>query len=191
MWLVVGLGNPGAEYAKTRHNIGFEVVDELARRGNAPAWRGKFGADLTEIQLAGARAALCKPLQFMNLSGQPVASAAGFWKVPPPRLIVVHDDLDLPFGRLKLNAGGGHGGHNGLRSIIASAIGPDFVRVRVGIGRPPAGQDPAAYVLAQFAKVEQKHVPSVTGEAADAVEAIATHGIDVAMNRFNSKKSTT
>jgi PTH1 family peptidyl-tRNA hydrolase len=188
MWLVVGLGNPGAEYARTRHNVGFETVDELARRGNAPAWRGKFGAEVTEIQLAGARTALCKPMQFMNVSGQAVASAAGFWKIPGDRVIVVHDDLDLPFGRLKLNAGGGHGGHNGLRSIIASAVGPDFLRVRVGIGRPPAGQDPAAYVLAQFTKVEQKHVPSLAGEASLAVETIAILGIEAAMNRFNSKK---
>src|SRR5262245_13192821 len=117
------------------------VVDELVRRAVAPAPRPKFGAELSEAQLSGDGVLFCKPMEFMNVSGQAVARAAQFWKVPPEETVVVHDDLDLPFGRLKLGAGGGPGGHNGLRSIIADWGTPDFCRVRMGIGRPPAGQD--------------------------------------------------
>ena len=119
MNLVVGLGNPGPEYQDNRHNLGFKVVDELLRpRARQLAPRAKFGAEIGEVTLAGARVLLCKPMEFMNLSGQAVARVAGFWKVPVAELIVVHDELDLPFGRLKLGVGGGHGGHNGVRSLL-------------------------------------------------------------------------
>lgn len=186
--MVVGLGNPGREYEGNRHNVGFLVVDELCRRAGAPPARRKFGAEITEGTLAGEKVIFCKPMEFMNVSGQAVARVAQFWKVAPDRAVVVHDDLDLPFERLKLQAGGGHGGHNGLRSIVADWGSADFLRARVGIGRPPAGQDPAAYVLADFRRDERQKLPEVVAEAADAVEAVVRAGLTVAMNRFNAKK---
>jgi PTH1 family peptidyl-tRNA hydrolase len=191
MNLVVGLGNPGPEYQDNRHNLGFKVVDELyarARRlptGSAP--RTKFGAELGEVTLAGARVLLCKPMEFMNVSGQAVARVAGFWKVPVADLIVVHDELDLPFGRLKLGVGGGHGGHNGVRSLLGDLGDAGFARVRVGVGRPAAGHDAANYLLANFSRAEAKEVPALVGLAADAVEAIVKSGVTSAMNKFNGK----
>jgi PTH1 family peptidyl-tRNA hydrolase len=190
MWLVVGLGNPGAQYQGNRHNLGFMVVDELVRRGKASPPRAKFGAELCEGELAGERVLFCKPMEFMNVSGQSVARVAGFWKVPPQQTVVAYDEIDLPFARLKLGAGGGHGGHNGVRSLIADWGTADFQRVRVGIGRPPAGHDVAGYLLSDFSRAEQKELPVLVGEAADAVEAIVKSGLSTAMNRFNAKKKT-
>jgi PTH1 family peptidyl-tRNA hydrolase len=190
MWLVVGLGNPGSEYARTRHNIGFMVVDELAARAKASAPRAKFGAEITEGTLGGERVTFCKPMEFMNVSGNAVGKAAGFWKVPLDRVLVLHDELDLPWGRMRLAAGGGPGGHNGIKSIIA-ALGPDFPRIRIGIGRPSAGGDAAAHVLSAFSRDEQKDLPFITGEAADAAQAILKEGLPAAMNRFNKKKNPT
>ena len=187
MHLVVGLGNPGAQYERNRHNLGFMVADELARRGRAAAAREKFGAEISEVTLAGARLLLCKPMEFMNVSGQAVARVAGFWKVGVPDVIVVHDELDLPFERMKLGAGGGPGGHNGVKSIISALGDPGFARVRVGIGRPAPGRDPAAYVLSDFSRAEAAVLPELVGRAADAVEAIAGDGLTTAMNRFNGK----
>lgn len=189
MHLLVGLGNPGGEYERNRHNLGFRIADELAARTRAPGWRAKFGAELTETTLAGERVLLCKPMEFMNLSGQAVARVAGFWKIPAARTIVAHDELDLPFGRLKLGAGGGHGGHNGLRSLLADLGTAEFLRVRVGIGRPPAGRDPADYLLSDFSRAEEKDLPEVVGRAADAVEDIVARGLTAAMNKFNVKSS--
>jgi len=185
--LIVGLGNPGDQYAGNRHNLGFMVADELARRGRAAAAREKFGAEISEVTLAGARLLLCKPMEFMNVSGQAVARVAGFWKVGVPDVIVVHDELDLPFERMKLGAGGGPGGHNGVKSIISALGDPGFARVRVGIGRPAPGRDPAAYVLSDFSRAEAAVLPELVGRAADAVEAIAGDGLTTAMNRFNGK----
>ncbi len=139
MHLVVGLGNPGPEYQENRHNLGFKVVDELAARARGYAPRAKFGAELGEVTLAGARVLLCKPMEFMNVSGQAVARVAGFWKVPVAELIVVHDELDLPFGRLKLGVGGGHGGHNGVRSLLAD-LGDAGLRAGAGRRGPPGGR---------------------------------------------------
>jgi PTH1 family peptidyl-tRNA hydrolase len=187
MWLVVGLGNPGREYAGNRHNIGFEVVAELAARAKAPPMREKFGAELAEGTLRGQRVLLCKPMEFMNASGQPVARVAKFWKIAPESTVVVHDDLDLPFGRLKLAAGGGHGGNNGVRSLLADLGTADFLRVRFGIGRPAPGGDAADYVLADFSRAEQKELPDLRMLAADAVEEIIASGLTSAMNRFNTK----
>ena len=187
MWLVVGLGNPGREYAGNRHNIGFEVVAELAARAKAPPMREKFGAELAEGTLRGQRVLLCKPMEFMNVSGQPVARVAKFWKIAPESTVVVHDDLDLPFGRLKLGAGGGHGGNNGVRSLLADLGTPDFLRVRFGIGRPAPGGDAARDVLADFSRAEQKDLPDLRMQAADAVEEIIASGLTAAMNRFNTK----
>src|SRR5687767_13356427 len=187
MWLVVGLGNPGNEYARTRHNLGFMVVDELAERIGAGPWKIKLGADVCEGKLGAERLLLCKPMEYMNVSGQAVGRVAGFWKVPLESIVAVHDELDLPFGQLRLAAGGGPGGHNGVRSLIAT-LGPSFNRVRVGISKPPAGHDGAAYVLGGFSKEEQKELPFIVGEAREAVEALVQTGLTAAMNRFNGKK---
>jgi PTH1 family peptidyl-tRNA hydrolase len=189
VWLVVGLGNPGSQYQGNRHNVGFMVVDELLRRGRASTPRAKFGAEINEATLAGQKALFCKPMEFMNVSGQAVARAAQFWKIAPHETVVIHDELDVPFARLKLGAGGGHGGHNGLRSIIADWGTPDFNRVRFGIGRPPAGKPGASYVLENFSRDEQSQLPDLIGEAADAVEAIVGSGLSAAMNKFNAKKN--
>ena len=186
MWLVVGLGNPGEQYASNRHNIGFQVVDELIARAAAPPLRAKLGAAVGEATLGGERILLCKPMEFMNVSGQSAARVAKFWKVPVENTVAVHDDLDLPFGRLKLGAGGGHGGNNGVRSLIAE-LGPDFRRVRFGIGRPAAGHDPADYVLHDFSRAEHKVLGDLRILAAIAVEAIITQGLTAAMNKFNTK----
>jgi PTH1 family peptidyl-tRNA hydrolase len=187
MYLVVGLGNPGREYQANRHNLGFMVVDELVTRARGSAPRAKFGAELGEIAIGGKRTLLCKPMEFMNVSGQAVARAAAFWKIPVGDTIVVYDELDIPFGSLKLAAGGGPGGHNGLRSIIADLGDPGFARVRIGIGRPAPGRDAAGYVLADFSRAEAKDLPDLVSLAAEAVEAIVTDGIAAAMNRFNGK----
>jgi len=186
MWLVVGLGNPGAEYAGNRHNVGFQVVDELAARAGSTPLRLKFGASVGEVTVGSEKILLCKPMEFMNVSGQATSRVAKFWKVAVENTVVVHDDLDLPFGRLKLGAGGGHGGNNGVRSLIAE-LGPDFRRVRVGVGRPAVGRDPADYVLTDFSRAEQKDLPDVRIQAANAVEAIIALGLTAAMNKFNSK----
>lgn len=187
MHLVVGLGNPGQEYRNNRHNLGFMVIDELAARARGGTAKAKFGAELTEIGLGNQRVLLCKPMEFMNVSGQAVARVASFWKVPVAETIVVHDELDLPFGRLKLGSGGGHGGHNGVRSLLACLSDPGFSRVRIGVGRPAAGRDPADYLLSDFSRQEAGELPEITGLAAEAVEAIVSVGLTAAMNRFNGK----
>lgn len=185
MWLLVGLGNPGPEYANTRHNVGFAVVDLIAERTGAPPARSKWGAEITETRIGGERVLLCKPMEYMNVSGQPVVRVASFWKAEPKQTVVVHDDLDLPFGRLKLGAGGGHGGNNGVRSILAEWGNADFGRVRMGIGRPAAGRDASSHVLGGFDGVERTAAGEFFGRAADAVACIVTDGLAVAMNRFN------
>jgi PTH1 family peptidyl-tRNA hydrolase len=187
MHLVVGLGNPGEQYQDNRHNLGFKVVDELRARARGPVSRAKFGAELCEVTLVGERVLLCKPMEFMNLSGQAVARVAGFWKVPAADVIVVHDELDLAFGRLKLGVGGGHGGHNGVRSMLSDLGGAEFARVRVGVGRPTAGRDPADYLLSDFSRAEDKELPALVGLAADAIEMVISKGLPAAMNRFNGK----
>jgi peptidyl-tRNA hydrolase, PTH1 family len=186
--LVVGLGNPGEQYADNRHNLGFMVADELARRGRAGAPRAKFGAEIAEATISGNRILLCKPQEYMNVSGQAVARVAGFWKVPVSDTIVVHDELDLPYERMKLGAGGGPGGHNGLKSIISALGDPGFARVRIGIGRPAPGRDPADWVLSDFSRAEAAVLPELIVRAADAVEAIIKDGLTTAMNRFNGKQ---
>src|SRR5690242_231903 len=191
MHLVVGLGNPGSQYRDNRHNVGFMVVDDLLARARGNAPRAKFGAEIAEVTLAGKRVLLCKPMEFMNVSGQAVARVAGFWKIPVADVIVVHDELDVPFGRLKLAAGGGPGGHNGVRSLIANLGDPNFARVRFGVGRPAPGRDAADFVLADFSRAEEKELADLRILAADAVEAIVGQGIAAAMNKFNGKASNT
>jgi peptidyl-tRNA hydrolase, PTH1 family len=189
MWLVVGLGNPGNEYERTRHNMGFMVVDELAARASATPPKAKLGAEVREGKLGAERLLLCKPMEFMNLSGEAVGRVAGFWKVPASQLIVVYDDLDLPFAQLRLAGAGGHGGHNGMRSIIAT-MGRDFFRVRVGIGRPHQAEDASRRVLGGFSKAEQEELPIVIGEASEAVQTLIREGLIPAMNRFNKRRDT-
>jgi PTH1 family peptidyl-tRNA hydrolase len=189
-WLVVGLGNPGPGYAGNRHNVGHMVLAELADRlsssfkthkANALVAEGRSGA-------GGPRLVLAKPSTYMNLSGGPVAALLRFYKIPAERLIVVHDELDIPFDSVRLKSGGGHGGHNGIRDIAAAIRTPDFTRVRVGIGRPPGRQAAADYVLHDFGSDERKLLPNVLADAADAVELIASAGLEAAQLKFHSPR---
>jgi len=185
MWLVVGLGNPGSRYEKTRHNAGFLVVDLLAERWGVPSFRSKFGALVGEARVSGDRAILCKPQSFMNCSGQAVMPCAHYYGIGPAEIVVVHDDMDLEFGRVKVKVGGGHGGHNGLKSLFQHLGTQDFVRVRVGIGRPRPHMDGADYVLEPFSTAEWRSLPEVLETAADAVEMVLREGPTSAMNRHN------
>jgi PTH1 family peptidyl-tRNA hydrolase len=183
--LVVGLGNPGPRYAATRHNAGFFVLDLLAERIGGRFKAHKSNADVVEGRLAGAPVVLAKPRSYMNESGGPVAGLARFYKVPVTSIIVVHDELDLPFETLRLKRGGGEGGHNGLKSIATSMGSKEFVRVRFGISRPPGRQDPADYVLREFTSAERKELPYLVDRAADAVETVLAKGLEAAQNEFN------
>ena len=183
--LVVGLGNPGPRYATTRHNAGALVVQLLAERVGARFKAHKSRCELAETRLAGVPAVLAKPMSYMNESGGPIVGAAQFYKIPVERIVVVHDELDLPFGALRLKRGGGDGGHNGLRSATASLGSNDYLRVRFGIGRPPGRQDPADYVLREFASAERKDLPFLLDRAADAVEILLARGLEAAQNQFN------
>ncbi|WP_327093774.1 aminoacyl-tRNA hydrolase [Nocardia vinacea] len=184
--LVVGLGNPGSEYERTRHNIGFLVADVLAQRvGGRFAVHKKSGADLLQARLDGRQVLIAKPRSFMNLSGRPVAALAKFFSVPPTEVIVVHDELDLPFGQVRLKRGGGEGGHNGLRSVSNALTTKDYLRARIGIGRPPGRQDPADYVLKPFSSMERKEVPVIVEQAADAVELLLRVGLEPAQNQLH------
>ena len=185
--LVVGLGNPGPEYAATRHNIGFHVVDLLATRaGGGRFSRHRTNADVLETRLAGRRAVLAKPRTYVNLSGGPVAGLARYFSVPVTDIVVVHDELDLGFGVVRLKRGGGEGGHNGLRSISQSLGSKEYLRVRLGIGRPPGRQDPADYVLKRFSATEAKELDLAVDLAADAAEALLAEGLELAQNRFHA-----
>ncbi|KQV07468.1 aminoacyl-tRNA hydrolase [Leifsonia sp. Root112D2] len=191
LWLVVGLGNPGPGYAGNRHNVGAMVVSQLAARASATFKRHKTNAQVAEGRLVagGTRFVFAKPLSFMNLSGGPVSQLLRFYSLDASRLIVVHDELDIPFDTVKLKVGGGHGGHNGIRDI-ASAIGtPEFARVRVGIGRPPGRQDAADFVLRDFSGTERQALPSLISDAADAAEQIATDGLTAAQLRFHTPRA--
>ena len=183
-FLVAGLGNPGREHERDRHNAGWVVLDELGRRHNA-SWRGKFSGRLAEIRLDGLRLALLKPETYMNLVGGSVAAAARYFKVEPASLLIVHDDVDLEPGRLQARAGGGLAGHNGLRSLAQSLGSQDFLRLRIGVGRPGRG-DPrsvADYVLSPFEPEED--VEALVSRSADAVETIVRDGLEAAQQRFN------
>lgn len=186
MWLIVGLGNPGEKYARTRHNIGFECLDTLAER-HGLEFRGKRANSLiAEGNIQGQRVALAKPQTFMNLSGQAVSALRSWYKIEPGReLLVIYDDLDLPFAKLRLRERGSAGTHNGMRSIVGQLGGSDFPRLRVGIGQPPGKMDPAAYVLARFGKEEEPELPALRDTVADTVELILREGFVAAMNRYN------
>jgi len=185
-WLIVGLGNPGPAYAGNRHNAGYMVADELAARMGARFRAGKFQAAAAEGRLAGQPVTLAKPMTFMNLSGGPVAGLSGYYRVPASRLVVIHDELDLPFGTIRLKCGGGDNGHNGLRSITTSLGTRDYYRIRFGIGRPPGRMDPAAFVLRDFSTAERKELPFLVDRAADATEALLTDGLAAAQNAFHA-----
>lgn len=184
-WLIVGLGNPGPQYAGNRHNAGYRVLDELAERAGDRFKRHRSRADVVEGRLGRTRVVLAKPRSYMNESGGPVGALRDFYKVPPARTVVVHDDLDLPFGVVRLKQGGGSGGHNGLRSI-SGVLGSEYLRVRVGIGRPPGRMDPADFVLRDYSGAERKELPFQVAHAADAVEALLDHGLAQAQNEFHA-----
>ncbi|MFI0482422.1 aminoacyl-tRNA hydrolase [Actinomadura sp. 9N215] len=186
LWLVAGLGNPGPSYARNRHNAGFMVLDVLAARAGGRFKSHRARADVLEGRLAGARAVLAKPRSFMNESGGPVKGLCDFYKVPVERLIVVHDELDIPFGAVRLKQGGGDNGHNGLRSVTKSLGTRDYLRVRFGVGRPPGRMDAAAFVLKDFSAAERKDLDLDVDRAADAVEALITDGLGAAQNVFHA-----
>ena len=184
--LVVGLGNPGEEYDKTRHNVGAEVVEILARRHGGKLRKQKERSLTDEVNVGGQRMALAVPLTYMNLSGEAVAPLVRRYGVDPSQLVVVQDEMDFELGRLQVKNGGGLAGHNGLKSIVAHLHTQDFVRVRIGIGKPAGSRQGADHVLRRFSKAERKEIDVVLEEAADAVELILAEGVDVAMNRVNA-----
>jgi len=189
-WLVVGLGNPGPRYAATRHNVGQMVVDELASRRSETFREHKGGARVVEtwVRPGGDKLALAKPNSFMNVSGTPVATLARFYSVAPEHVIIVHDELDIPFDTIKLKVGGGHGGHNGIRDVARALGTADFPRVRVGIGRPPGRQDAADWVLAPFGAAERENLPVLISDAADAVELLVEEGLLAAQQKHHAPR---
>jgi PTH1 family peptidyl-tRNA hydrolase len=184
-WLVVGLGNHAPEYAGNRHNVGFMVADLTANRICARFRAHRARADVAEGRLTGSPVTVAKPRSFMNLSGGPVAALRDFYKIPPDRIVVVHDELDLPFGTLRVKLGGGDNGHNGLRSVSRALGTGDYHRVRFGIGRPPGRMDPSTFVLRDFSAAERRELPLLVDRAADAVETLLQRGLVAAQNVFN------
>ncbi|MCG8423941.1 MAG: aminoacyl-tRNA hydrolase [Proteobacteria bacterium] len=211
LWLIAGLGNPGRKYERNRHNVGFRVADTLARRHGMGSFREQFGGEMASGRLSVAgryhRAVILKPMQFMNRSGFAIVRTAHYFDIEATNILVIHDEIDLPFGRMKLKAGGGHGGHNGLRSIIQELGSRDFLRIRLGVGKPgpppPSGDSDsiaasepsrsarrtaqvAGHVLSNFPGALEAEVTALVERAADAAEAIVSDGIRPAMNRFHS-----
>ncbi|MFP5367442.1 MAG: aminoacyl-tRNA hydrolase [Actinomycetes bacterium] len=190
-WLIVGLGNPGAQYQGNRHNVGQMVLDELAARMGAGFKSHKARALVLEgrLGIGGPRVVLAKPMTYMNVSGGPVAALANFYGISPDRVVAVHDEIDIPFNTVKLKLGGGEGGHNGLRDISKTLATKDYLRVRVGVGRPPGRMDTADYVLRNFGSAELKELPFLLDEAADAVEVLLQDGLTAAQQKFHPAKS--
>ena len=184
--LIAGLGNPGPKYAGNRHNVGFMVVDELARRWGAPSSREKFKGEFTKVVLGDQDLVLLKPMTFMNLSGESVQAAMRFFKVPVDQVLCVHDELDLEYGVVRIKVGGGTAGHNGLRSMVEHCGGPGFVRCRVGIGRPSRGR-PESYVLSDFNSLERVELSAVLELAADMAETAVREGARQSMNRHHGR----
>jgi peptidyl-tRNA hydrolase, PTH1 family len=185
-WIIAGLGNPGPEYAGNRHNAGHMVVDLLAERMGSRFKAHRTRNEVADGRLAGIPVTLAKPRTYMNTSGGPVAALAAFYKVPPERVVVVHDELDIPFGAIRLKLGGGDNGHNGLRSITQSLGTNAYFRARFGIGRPPGRMDAATFVLRDFSTAERKELPLLIDRCADAVETLLSKGIAVAQNTFHA-----
>jgi PTH1 family peptidyl-tRNA hydrolase len=184
-WVIAGLGNPGAEYAGNRHNAGYLVADVLAARMDAAFKRDRSGAAVAAGRLAGVPVTVGKPRSYMNRSGAPVAALRNFYKVPAGRVLVVHDELDVPFGAIRLKLGGGDNGHNGLRSVTAALATRDYYRARFGIGRPPGRMDPASFVLRDFSVTERKQLSVLVDRCADAVETLLRNGLEAAQNEFH------
>jgi len=189
-WLIVGLGNPGPRYELTRHNVGQLVLDELAARRGESFRAHKANARVAETWLrpGGAKLILAKPNTFMNVSGGPIAGLARFYGVDPARVVIVHDELDIPFDAIKLKAGGGHGGHNGVRDVAKALDSTEFARVRVGIGRPTGRQDPADWVLEPFGASERKNLEILLTDAADAVEQLVDEGLLAAQQKHHAPR---
>ncbi len=185
-WLIAGLGNPGPEYAGNRHNAGHMVVDLLAERMGARFKAHRTRNEVADGRLAGVPVTLAKPRTYMNLSGGLVAALAAFYKIPPERIVVVHDELDIPFGAVRLKRGGGDNGHNGLRSVTQSLGTNEYNRARFGIGRPPGRMDAATFVLRDFSAAERKELPLLIDRCADAVETLLSKGLAVAQNTFHA-----
>ena len=185
-WMLVGLGNPGSKYAGNRHNVGFAVADAFAGSHSVPGtpWRSKWEAQVQSVRGDFGRCVVLKPQTFMNASGKAVAAAAKFHAVPPGRIVVAHDELDFAFGRIAIKDGGGHGGHNGLRDIVACTGTRDFLRLRFGIGRPPHG-DVTRWVLSDFQDVDAAELPDRIDDARRAINLILTDGVRAAMNTTN------
>lgn len=190
-WLIVGLGNPGAEYKGNRHNVGQMVLDELAGRLGASFKTHKARAQVLEgrLGIGGPRVVLAKPMSYMNVSGGPVSALANFYGIGPDHIVAVHDEIDIPFNTVKLKTGGGEGGHNGLRDISKALATKDYLRVRVGVGRPPGRMDTADYVLRDFSPGERKDLPFLLDEAADAVDMLVRDGLTSAQQKFHPVKS--
>ncbi|WP_069816154.1 aminoacyl-tRNA hydrolase [Streptomyces sp. TP-A0874] len=189
-WLIAGLGNPGPQYAANRHNVGFMVADLLAARMSARFTSHKARAQVAEGRIgppgpAGRRVILAKPMTYMNLSGGPVTALRDYYKLPVDRIVAVHDELDIGYGQLRLKLGGGDNGHNGLKSMTKS-LGPEYYRVRFGIGRPPGRMDVAAFVLKDFSAAERKELDYLVDRAADAVESLVEEGLERAQGTYNS-----
>ncbi|MGL4256885.1 aminoacyl-tRNA hydrolase [Microbacterium sp.] len=190
-WLIVGLGNPGPRYELTRHNVGQMVIDELAARRGEAFRAHKANARVAETWLrpGASKLILAKPNTFMNVSGGPVAGLAKFYGIDPARVVIVHDELDIPFDTIKLKTGGGHGGHNGVRDVAKALDSAEFARVRVGIGRPPGRQDPADWVLDPFGATERKNLPILLADAADAVEQLVADGLLAAQQKHHAPRA--
>ena len=190
-WLIVGLGNPGTEYSGNRHNVGQMVLDELAARMGGKFKAHKSRAQVVEgrLGIGGPRVVLAKPMTYMNVSGGPVSALSKFFDIAPDHVIAVHDEIDIPFNTLKLKIGGGEGGHNGLRDISKALATKDYLRVRVGVGRPPGRMDTADYVLRDFGTAEKKELPLLLDEAADAVELLMAQGLLAAQQKHHPARS--
>ena len=190
-WLIVGLGNPGAEYKGNRHNVGQMVLDELAGRMGGKFKTHKARAQVLEgrLGIGGPRVVLSKPMSYMNVSGGPVAGLANFYGIDPDHVVAVHDEIDIPFNTIKLKCGGGEGGHNGLRDMSKALATKDYLRVRVGVGRPPGRMDTADYVLRDFGTAERKDLPFLLDTAADAVELLVREGLTAAQQKFHPARS--
>jgi len=186
-WVVAGLGNPGEEYSRSRHNAGFRVMDRIAKNKNARFDRRKFKGEIAETELAGVRALLVKPQTYYNGSGECLSAILGYYKVPPSQLIVVHDELDLESGRLRLKRGGSDAGNRGVRSVEQSLSTPDFIRIRVGVSRPPGERESKDYLLESMSPEARASLDASIQRAAEAVEAIIAEGLDRAMGRFNQR----
>ena len=189
-WIIVGLGNPGEQYEATRHNVGQMVIDELAKRHNVKLSSHKSRTDIAAYKLGVGVAAfsviLAKSKSYMNESGGPIKALANFYSVEPENIIALHDELDIPFAAIRTKFAGGDNGHNGLKSMTSAFDGPDYFRVRLGIGRPMGEQDPADFVLKAFSKVEQKDLGEFIDRGADVVESLITKGLEVTQSTFNS-----